>query len=459
MKNIALPVQEADGSRLRLRTLIRLRWLAVIGQLIAVLVVYIGLGFHLPIGPCIGLIALSAWLNIYLRIRHRAGDFLGPSYATAMLTYDLLQLFGLLYLTGGLQNPFSLLLLAPVTVSASTQPTMNTVALGSVALLCATILIFYSEPLPWFSDRDLTLPLFYKWGVWTAIGSGIIFIGLYAWRIANEARQMSDALAAAELVLAHEQKLSALDGLAAAAAHELGTPLATISIIAKELERDIPKDSPISEDIHLLIDETRKCREILQKLTYHDAENDMMFARVTVTDLIEEVIQPHRALGTVITVSASAFDDDDRSAFEEPIMPRNPGIIYGLGNIVENAVEFAESKIEIEARWGDHEIILRISDDGPGFQPAILDNLGEPYVTTRKLTGDSLDADGANFGMGLGFFIAKTLLGRSGAEIAFANRPYPQSGAIVTIRWLREAQESGLSEMKKSTGKMLPAGI
>jgi len=452
MKNIAIPVQQADGSRLRLRTLIRLRWLAVIGQLVAVLVVHFGFGFQLFIGPCLSLIALSAWLNVYLRIRHRSGDFLGPSYATAMLSYDLLQLFGLLYLTGGLQNPFSLLLLAPVTVSASTQPTWNTIALGSSALLCATVLIFYSEPLPWFADQDLTLPFFYKCGIWAAIGSGIIFIGLYAWRIAKEARQMSDALAAAELVLAHEQKLSALDGLAAAAAHELGTPLATISIVARELERDIPGNSTISDDIHLLINETKKCREILQKLTYHEAENDTMFARVTVTELIEEVIQPHRALGASISVKATAIDADIGPGFEEPIMPRNPGIIYGISNIVENAVEFASSNIEIETYWNEREIILRISDDGPGFQPAILDNLGEPYVTTRKLTGDSLEGEGADFGMGLGFFIAKTLLGRSGADITFANRPYPDSGAIVTIRWIRELPETGSSETRISTG-------
>ena len=421
---------------MRLQTLIRLRWIAIAGQLIAVVSVYFLFGFNLPLGLCFGLIALSAWLNIFIRIRYRSGDELGPHYSAIMLHYDLLQLVGLLYLTGGLQNPFSLLLLAPVTVSASTQPAWQTLLLGSVAMVCATGLIFFNWPLPWHAESELIIPQLYLFGVWSALASGMIFIGLYAWRIAKETRQMSDALAAAELVLAHEQKLSALDGLAAAAAHKLGTPLATISVIAKELEREVPKNGDIAEDVDLLIGETQKCRDILRTLIDHDSEDDAMFARVPLSDLLEEIVQPYRALGTPIQVKVgSATDEYGSDKSLEPILERNPGVIYALGNLIENAIDFAKSTVEIFATWSHSEVEIRICDDGAGLQPAILENLGQPFVTTRKLTSDPSGSTFANMGMGLGFFIAKTLLGRVGAKISLANRTPPETGAIVTIHW------------------------
>ena len=436
MSTVSIRSQETYESRLRLQTLIRLRWIAIAGQLIAVVGVYFLFGFELPLGLCLGLIAMSAWLNIFLRIRYRSGDELGSNYSAIMLHYDLLQLVGLLYLTGGLQNPFSLLLLAPVTVSASTQPPWQTLLLGGVAMMCATGLIFFNWPLPWYAESELIIPQLYRFGVWSALASGMIFIGLYAWRIAKETRQMSDALAAAELVLAHEQKLSALDGLAAAAAHKLGTPLATISVIAKELEREVPNNGAIAEDVDLLIGETQKCRDILRTLIDHDSEDDAMFARVPLTDLLEEVVQPYRALGTPIQVQVGITADKDLSEEKlEPILERNPGVIYALGNVIENAIDFAESKVEIFATWNQSDVEIKICDDGAGLQPAALENLGQPFVTTRKLTSDPSGATISHMGMGLGIFIAKTLLGRVGAKISLANRTQPETGAVVTIQW------------------------
>jgi two-component system, sensor histidine kinase RegB len=240
---------DTDASRLRLQTAIRLRWFAVTGQLLAVAFVYFGLGFDLPIGWCLLLIALSVWLNIFLRLWYPARHRLKAPLATGLLAYDIAQLSALLYLTGGIENPFTVLLAAPVTVSAATLPPRNTLLLGALALALSALLIFVHEPLPWFAGQSLDLPRLYKTGAFAGVAACMIFIALYGWRLSKEGREMSAALAATELVLAREQKLHALDGLAAAAAHELGTPLGTIVLVAKELEYAVDPKSPIAEDI------------------------------------------------------------------------------------------------------------------------------------------------------------------------------------------------------------------
>ncbi len=440
MRSVPPIDHQSNTSRLRLRTLIRLRWIAVLGQTIAVLAVYWGLGFDLPLGICLAVIALSAWLNIFLRIRYLASQRLKNTYAMLLLSYDILQLTALLYLTGGLQNPFALLLIVPVAVSASTQKPVNTIFLGVLAITCTTGLAFFSEPMPWYPGTSLDLPFLFKVGVWAGVVSGMLFIGLYAWRIAKETRQMSNALAATEMVLAREQQLSALDGLAAAAAHELGTPLSTISVIAKELERELPDDSPLADDVTLLRTQAQRCRDILGTLTERDGESDIMLAHLPLSHLIEEVVQPHKAFGRDITVEIKAVDDISDMDAAQPILSRNPGVIYGLGNIIENAVDFARSKVEVIAQWSGNEVFITIIDDGPGFRSAVMEHLGEPYVTTRPATGGKDTS--AMLGMGLGFFIAKTLLERSGARIALSNRHLPQSGAVVRVTWPRNLIDS-----------------
>src|SRR4051812_33419880 len=244
----------------RLDTLVRLRWLAVIGQTTAILVVFIGLDFELPIWACLAVIAFSAWLNIALRVRFRISQRLEPDRAAWLLAFDIAEIAILVFLTGGLQNPFSFLLLGPVLLSAPALPPRMTLMLGSFAAACATVLIFYHYPLPWDADEPIELPAIYTMGVWLSFLLALGFIGVHSWQLTEEARQLSDALAATELVLAREQHLSQLDGLAAAAAHELGTPLATITVIATELERAIQPDSPLAEDISLLREQAQRCR-------------------------------------------------------------------------------------------------------------------------------------------------------------------------------------------------------
>jgi two-component system, sensor histidine kinase RegB len=433
--------KEASESRLRLQTAVRLRWFGVVGQLVTVCVVYLGLGFPLPFGICLAFIALSAWLNVFLRILYPARTRLGTALATCLLAYDILQLSALLYLTGGIENPFTFLLVAPVTVSAATLPPRNTIALGMLGAAATVLLAFYHLPLPWFLGRSFELPTLYDAGLLASVLSGMIFLALYAWRLAKESRQMADALAATEMVLAREQQLHALDGLAAAAAHELGTPLSTITLVAKELTRGAPPGSQLAEDLALLQTQAVRCREILKKLTRAPSEPDPLHARMSVTQLIEEAAGPYRGFNAELVVSASPENGSDEGAAPEPIGERRPGAIYGLANLVENAVDFAKSRVEIAARWSAREVAITIADDGPGLPTDVMDALGEPYVTTRPARPRGQTTDGEPSGLGLGFFIAKTLLERSGATISLDNRERPQRGAIVNISWPREVFE------------------
>jgi two-component system, sensor histidine kinase RegB len=417
---------------LSLRTLVRLRWLAVFGQSLAVLVVHFMLGFPLPLGPCLAVIALSAWINIFLTLRWRGSVRLSPLHAGSLLCYDVLQLAALLYLTGGLENPFSFLFLVPVTVSATSLPIRWTLFLSAIAFGCASLLALHHMPLPWVASAPLALPPIYVGGMWVAILCGVVFSAIYARRIAEEARQMSSAYAAAELVLAREQRLSALDGMAAAAAHELGTPLATIALVAKELKRELPKKGPHTEDIDLLISQTARCREILSRLANHEREADAIYDQVKLSVMLEDLIAPLRGPDVSIDVML------DGEGPAEPVFRRNPAITYGLANLLENAVDFAEAKVLIQASWTSVKVAIDITDDGPGFDPAVFERLGDPFVTTRPGYGvDELQDDRTHEGMGLGFFIAKTLLERSGAQVSLANRPAPGHGAAIRMSWPR----------------------
>lgn len=417
---------------LRLETLIGLRWLAVAGQTVAVLFVEFGLGFPLPLIPCLALIAVSALLNSALRLLLAANLRLGTWPAFLLLAYDVVQFADLLYLTGGLQNPFALLLLVPVIVSATTLAPRATIYLSVLVIALATVLAISHKPLPWHPGDSLELPLLYVIAVWVALVSACIFSGIYTYRVAKEARRLATALTATELALAREHHLSALDGLAAAAAHELGTPLATITLVAKELERELPPDSAYADDIALLTSQSERCRDILARLTSQSTETDQHLARLPLSHLIEEVVEPYHVFGVTIATAPG------NGAGSEPVGRRNPAIVYGLGNLVENAVDFAVSRVEVTSEWTDTEVSVTVTDDGPGFAPGIIDRIGEPYVTTRGLSGDHEAG-----GLGLGFFIAKTLLERTGARLNFTNRAAPASGAVVRVLWPREIMDVG----------------
>lgn len=432
----------AEESRLRLHTIVRLRWLAVMGQLSAVIAVWVVMAFPMPVGYCLGLIALSAWINVALSVRFPARHRLGVPLATTLLAYDIVQLAALLYLTGGVQNPFSLLLLAPVTVSAATLPPASTILLGLLAVSSSVFLLYNYWPLPWYEGLRFDNPFVYKLGMVAAITAGIVFIALYAWRLAREAELMTRALAATEEVLAREQKLHALDGLAAAAAHELGTPLSTIVLVTSELAREVA-DTPYAEDVRLLGDQAKRCREILRKLTREPGEPDVWYQRLSLRELLEEASRPYRDSKEVV-VTGAADTLASGNGVIEPVALRRPGMIYGIGNIIENAVDFAKSRVDITARWSASTVTIVIADDGPGFPPELIETLGEPYVSTRRQGGGR--KQGRAGGLGLGFFIAKTLLERSGATLSLENRAEPEHGAIVTVAWPRAEFEQASKE-------------
>lgn len=420
--------QHRPRRTVRLETLVRLRWLAIVGQTTAVLAVEYGLEFEFPFWACLAVIALSAWLNVALRLRFHQTQRLDPDRVAWLLAFDIAELAVLLYLTGGLQNPFAFLFLSPVLISATALPPRYTLVLGAFAVVCATVLVFVHYPLPWEADEPLALPPIYMMAVWLSILLALGFISVYAWQITEESRQLANALAATELALTHEQHLSQLDGLAAAAAHELATPLSTISVIARELERSIEPGSPHTEDVRLLREQATRCRDIIAKLTELSSSGEP-FDRVKLSTLIEEMVAPHRDFGIDIVVTL------DSDAAPEPVGARNPAILYGVGNILENAVDFAHERVTVDAGWTADTVTVTVADDGPGFDPDILDRVGEPYVTTRPRSADS--EGGEDAGLGLGFFIAKTLLERTGASLRFRNRPAPQRGALITLRWNR----------------------
>jgi two-component system, sensor histidine kinase RegB len=418
----------------RLDTLVRLRWLAVLGQTAAVLVVNDGFDLEVPFWACLGVIAAYAAVNVALRVRFRWNQRIEPRQAAWLLALDVIELAVLLFLTGGLQNPFSFLMAGPVLISAAALPKRMTLTLGALVFVCATFLMRFYYPLPWPEEEPVELPQLYLIGVWLSLMLAIGYISIYAWQVTEESRQLSDALAATELVLAREHYLTQLDGLAAAAAHELGTPLSTILVVARELERETDPDSRFAEDIRLLREQAQRCRVILGKLTELPAPGEP-FERMKLSALIEEVVAPNRGAGVAIEVQM-AMDDP-----AEPVGARNPAVLYGLGNILENAVDFARECVEVKATWSDESVLVEVNDDGSGFPPEIIDRMGEPYVTSergRRMRGREMP------GLGLGFFIAKTLLARSGAKISLKNKQFPQRGAIVQVRWKRDDFERPL---------------
>lgn len=419
--------------RLRVDTLVKLRWLALFGQAGAVVVTYFGLHFSLPLGACLLVIAASAWLNIGLRLRFGRADRLEDMPAAAMLAYDLLQLTALLYLTGGIENPFSMLYLAPIMISAVSLSGRITLILTVLMITAVSALTFRHYPLPWFPDERLQLPLIYDAGIWLAIVIGAVFIAIYASRVAIEARRLADALAATELVIEREQHLTQLDGLAAAAAHELGTPLATITLIVRDLQKLLPEAGPMTEDMSLLAQEVSRCRAILGTLNSLGADRGDILDVMSLGLLIEEVAEPQRDFGVRISIARMGEEP-------EPVCRRNPGILYGLGNLIENAIDFAATEVKITAQWTTTRVTIVIADDGPGFSSDVVSRVGDPYVTT-KTNRRAKSEEGA--GLGLGLFIAKTLLERTGASVKAENRTFPQTGAVLTVSWARADFERG----------------
>ncbi|MEC9345838.1 MAG: ActS/PrrB/RegB family redox-sensitive histidine kinase [Pseudomonadota bacterium] len=418
----------SGSGRVRLQTLVLIRWVAVIGQSFSILLVQYGIGFELPFLPCMATIAASAALNLILAIQYPHTARLSDRGASLFLAYDLLQLAALLYMTGGLTNPFAILVLVPVTISATILSFWSTIVLGGLAFVFVSLLAVHYLPLPWSAEM-LVLPDLYVGGIWAALSLGIGFMSVYAGRVAFETKRMSDALSATQLALSREQQLSAVGGLAAAAAHELGTPLGTIHLVARELKRELDPDSPLAEDVDLLVSQTDRCRNILAELSRRPGEGDDTFRTTVIVGLVEAAVEPYRNLGVDVVVTSQSGPP--------PKVYRSPEVLHGLANLAENAVDFAEHLVTVTISWDGPSISVTIDDDGPGIPLDVLRTLGEPYMTTRRERG----------GMGLGVFIATTLLEHSGARVTFSNRADTGEGrgARVAIHWPRGIIERALA--------------
>lgn len=415
--------------RLRLRTLVMLRWLAVGGQTITILTVHFLVGFELPIGLCLGIILLSALVNTWLTLAVPPQKFARDWEAFGQLGYDVLQMCALLMLTGGLQNPFVVMLAAPIIIAVAALPPRWSSGVAAIAVAGTGAMWVWSMPLPWYDGATLDLPGMYVFGLWAAIFIAVAFTAVYSWRVSHEGKRMATALAATQSVLSREQRLSALGALSAAAAHELGTPLATIQLTAKEMLREIEAGTPLGEDAELLVTQARRCRDILKRLGEVQEASDARHDRIELLAALEEASAPLQGLGPVVTVQLGEGTDD-----RPPVLRRIPELLYGIGNFIENSVDFAISRVVVEGRWDRTNIYVRVMDDGPGFSSDILSKIGEPYVTTRSGTP-------GQGGLGLGVFIAKTMIEKSGGVVRFDNAPAP-GGAIVSIRWPRKRVEA-----------------
>ena len=419
--------------RTRLRTFITLRWLAVIGQTVAVLFAAFWLGLDQPLGLALGVIALSAWLNVFLSFAFPQQRLLSGSEAALQLGFDTVQLSALIALTGGLSNPFLLLLIVPVTVAAvSLKPAWATV-LAMLALALAAMMPLFSLPLPWFEGEALELPSLYQWGQYSALAVGVVFFAITAWRVSQDEARLVRALDAAQIVLAREQRLSALGAMSAMTAHELGTPLATIHLVAKEMASELGDNAQLAEDAQLLVEQAERCRGILGRLAQEREAGDIIHARMPLRAVAEDAAAPPRGLGVELLVHAHPGVGGRGKA---PFVNRSPEILHALSAFIENAVSFAETEVRVTARWTDDQISFTIRDDGPGFSSEVLPRLGEPYVSQRG------EAQAGGGDMGLGFFIAKTLIERTGGRIATRNASLPASGAVVQAVWPRKALES-----------------
>jgi two-component system, sensor histidine kinase RegB len=420
--------------RLRVRTLVTLRWLVVAGE-VALLLLVRGMGFAAPYALCFAVVGAGAWLNLLTGVASPGQRVFGDREAAIQLSIDLLLISTLIFLTGGTSNPFVLILIAPVTLAAATLPLRQLLTLGAMAAAVSALLAFISLPLPQAPGVAAAIPVSLRVGAALANIAGIALTAGYVRQAAVESARMALALDVTQAVLAREQRLSALGALAAAAAHELGTPLATISIVAKELAREAPTPA-VKEDAELLVSQAERCREILRRLTETpDAASDEVHERLSLRQLVQEVIEPHAGVKGV-RVEAIVTG---AKGMKTPDIRRMPEITHAFTSFVENAVDFANSEILVSARFDTDTISMEVRDDGPGFAPDVLAKLGEPYVTTRPGAEGSRTG---HVGMGLGFFIAKTLLERTGAVVTFQNgRPH---GAVVSARWPRSKIEAGV---------------
>jgi len=417
--NLSTLFRTKENLSLDKNTLTILRYIAIIGQILAVSIVFYYLNLPFPIMESYLIISFGLVTNLYLQFGIKINQ-LKDFYAAPFLLYDLIQLSALLYLTGGIFNPFSFLLVIPAIVSSTFLSMGTTIILGLITSLLLFILSSYYLPLP---GVDLmSFPEIYKVGILVSILIGLIFLSYFGIRFSGEKKKTEEAFKKLQEVIYKEYELESLGGQAAAAAHSLGTPLATISVVAKELKKEIGDNNELSKDIDLLISQSKRCSQILKRISKKQIEEDKFFSTTKLEDLLEEIINSFKETSSKEIILVS---DNDKNKIK---IQRSAEMIYGLRNFIGNAIKFSKSKVNIFLMSDDKEIKITVNDDGPGFPKDIIKSLGEPYIKSRSLELNS------NSGLGLGTFLGKTLLERQNAKLFFKDDKN-LGGASVVISW------------------------
>ena len=409
-----------QGLRITLETLINIRWIAIVGQFFTVSVVEYFLKFEFPYFGTLTLIFLSALVNVYLEINKSKFLTINNFYATLSIFYDLVQLILLLFITGGLSNPFSILIIVPTTISVTYLSRGSSQFIVTCSIIFSTVIAFYHMPLPYPVNESLVLPKYYNIGLWLSLGIGIIFLGNYAYQLGRDNRVRSTALSRLEEELTKEKVVNSVGGMAAAAVHELATPLATISLVSKELQKQLKDNSNIKEDINLLIEQSERCSSILKDIAQRK-QKDEFIENISPKELINEIVF------SLNNISNKEINVENLNLNQRMKMTKKTEISYALRNFIENSIKFAKNKINIEIDQNKKRTAITISDDGDGFNKDIISNLGQPYLHSDNIKKNKK-------GMGLGVFISKSLLERCLAQVTFRNNK-SLPGASVKIVW------------------------
>jgi len=403
------------------KTLVSLRWIAIVGQLIAINFVYFYLKLELPIGAVHGIVLVGLITNLILQFKIKENQ-LKDLYSGFFLIYDLLQLTFLLYLTGGISNPFSFLMIVPSILSSTFLSMGTTIILGTLTIVSLFFLKKYHEILPGLDAYQFSFPEYYLEGILISIIIGLIFLSYFGIRFSGETKKRSEALEKLQQVMAREYQLDSLGGLAAAAAHSLGTPLATISVVAKELKKEIGDESKHTKDLELLVSQSKRCSDILRRISRKEIEDDQFINIVKAEDILEEIIISFKETSDV---KINLISTEDKNKIN---VRRAPELVYGLRNFIGNAVKFSKSRVEITLKSDDKTIEIKINDDGPGIPEDIIKKIGEPYIKSKSKELIS------NSGLGLGTFLGKTLLEKKNAKLLFRSNG-ELGGALVQISW------------------------
>ena len=411
-----------DSVQLDKKTLVILRWIALVGQYLTISIVFFVFRFELPFFYCSMVILVGVLTNVYLQFKFKKNQ-LNNFTSTFFLFYDLIQLSLLLYLTGGITNPFAILLIVPAIVSSTFLSLGSTINLSIITVIILIVLTIYNLPLPHYGELHFHVPDTYLYALPIAILITLIFLTYFGVRFGIESRKRTEALNKLELILAKEHELESIGLQAAAAAHSLGTPLSTITVIARELEKEIGNNSKYAKDIDLLLSQTKRCSDILRNLSQDQLKEDNFLSNTKIEDLLNEIVRSF----TEISEKKILLSLEKNK--ENPTIERTLEITYGLRNFIGNAVKYSKSRVEINLESNNKITKVEVSDDGPGFSEDIIGVLGEPYIRSKNKVISSKS------GLGLGTFIGKTLLERKRAKVKFS-KSSKLDGATVIIEWL-----------------------